>query len=101
MTRLLLTNGASPNEECFAVFYGLNGEVTGYTYSTVWGLFLQHLRGTNASPNYSRLFESIRDAYEVTKLLIEYDASADLWPWRNILTNDVFRSPRSTLERNS
>ena len=96
MIRLLLTNGASPNEETVAVKYSPRRENTVWICSTVWGLFLQHLRNTNASRNQFSNYDSFRDEYEVTRLLIEFGASADLWPWRNILDNDVSGGPRST-----
>ena len=96
MIRLLLTNGANPNEEIFASQHWPRGMNTWYMYSTVWGLFLQHLRNTNASRNHLSHYNSIRDEYEVTRLLIEYGASADLWPWRKIMDYDVSGGPRST-----
>ena len=89
MIRLLLMNGANPNEEIFPLNRRLIGKATGYSHSTVWVLFLRHLRNVDTSRN--------RYEYEVTRLLIEFGASADLLPLQDlVLEGNVSRGSRST-----
>ena len=84
---LLLKRGANPNEELTLhksdrpSSDGLTIHKYEYTWTTVWALFLQSL--------YEAKIKKIRkppmlvqDELEVTKLMIENGAAADLRPWR-------------------
>ena len=86
MIRLLLLHGANPNEEL--TVYSLksppNEDITHqlpvYAWTTVWALFLQQVHDAKVS-NVRKSPESVQDKLEVTKLMIEHGATADIRPW--------------------
>lgn len=98
MIRLLLLQGANPNEELtvYTLETPPNQELTHqlpvYAWTTVWALFLQQLHRAKIS-NVRKSPESVQCELEVTKLMIENGAAADIRPWSVSALSNVFSGP--------
>lgn len=101
MIRLLLLQGANPNEELtvYTLESPPNKELTDYlpvyARTTVWALFLQQLHETKIS-NVRSSPESVQDELEATKLMMENGAAADIRPWSISALNKFFGGPTVT-----
>lgn len=95
MIRLLLLQGANPNEELtvYTLDTPPNEELTHhspvYAWTTVWALFLRQLHDAKIS-NVRKSPESVQDEVEVTKLLIESGAAAEIRPWSILALHGSF-----------
>ena len=98
MIRLLLLQGANPNEEL--TVYTLEGpqlthSLPVYARTTVWALFLQTLYEARIS-NVRKSPESVQVELEATKLMIENGAAADIRPWSVLALHKLFGGPKVT-----
>ena len=98
MIRLLLLQGAIPNEELtvYMLESPPNKELIDYlpvyARTTVWALFLQQLHEAKIS-NVLSSPESVQDELEATKLMMENGAAADIRPWSISAVNKIFGGP--------
>lgn len=82
MVHLLLMQGANPNEELTVYKTNRTTDVLPeWAWTTVWALFLQRLHETKTS-KVRKPREVVQNELEVTKLMLENGAAADLRPWR-------------------
>ena len=100
MIRLLLLQGANPNEELtiytrVGTFDRDENQVLSYDWTTVWALFLDRLLNEHLSRTH-KTSESLQRDAEAAEVMIEYGAAADLGPWRISALRKPFSGPRLT-----
>ena len=98
MIRLLLLQGANPNEELTVYKWekppneDLTYQLLVYACTTVWALFLQQMHEAKIS-NVRKSPESVQDELEATKLMIEHGAAAEIRPWSILALHNFFGGP--------